>query len=105
MFGPRPPGFWSRLGPAGAGEDYRHLRVGHRYRVMRAFVDFDGDEHAVGETWTFSGWSYLPHDSGLSLFVRMDGEADGEWHIRMMCTPDEQGPVVDMLEMMIQEVE
>lgn len=95
MYGPKPAGFWSRKTSVPHGTPYRHLVAGQAYRVVQAFVDFDGDAHAVGEAWTFVGWSYLPHDSGLSLFVSLHG--DDEWHIRMMCVPEEQGPIVDRL--------
>ena len=37
-----------------------------------------------------------------SLFVSPDGES--EWHIRLMCTPDEQGAVVDSLASTLEEV-
>ena len=91
MVGPKPRGFWSRIGP----RDYRTLRVGKRYRVTRAFVDFDGAEHAVGEEWTFVGHNYSAYDSGLSLFVSLDGEE--EWHIRMLDYPDAQQPILERL--------
>lgn len=71
------------------------LRADGRYRVATAFRDFDGDEHAVGEAWTFVGYSFLPHDDGLSLFVSVDGR--DEWHIRMQWRPEAQGPVLDSL--------
>lgn len=92
MYGPRPRGFWTRGEPA----DYGSLHAGRVYRVIRAFVDFDDVTHPEGERWTFLGWNYLPHDAGLSLFISLDGE--WEWHIRMQCRPDAQGPIVDHLE-------
>lgn len=95
MFGPRPLGFWSRPPQHDGDGAYRHLRVGCRYAVALPFFDFDGDAHPVDETWTFLGWSYQRHDDGLSLFVSPDDAA--EWHIRLMCTPEEQGAVVDAL--------
>jgi hypothetical protein len=81
---------WSR-NPA----QYDVLRRGQRYRVVQSFRDFDGDEHPVGETWFFVGYNFLPYDDGLSLFVSMDGSH--EWHIRMHCTPEDQGPITNAL--------
>lgn len=92
MYGPKPRGFWTRGAPVGCG----HLRPGRAYRVVRTFVDFDGVTHPEGERWTFLGSNYLPYDAGLSLFVSLDGEQ--EWHIRMQCHAEAQGPVVDHLE-------
>jgi hypothetical protein len=66
---------------AGISQDYGHLKVGRRYVVVRLFADFDHDDHHPGETWTFLGYSFLPYDDGLSLFVSLDG--DREWQIRM----------------------
>jgi hypothetical protein len=92
MIGPRPNGQWmSRLRP----QPFKHLAVGQRYRVIRGFVDFDGDHHPVGEVWTFLGQNFLPCDDGLSLFVSLDGER--EWHIRMQWRPEAQAAVIDSL--------
>lgn len=43
---------------------YEHLQPGGRYRVARAFVDFDGLHHEVGECFIFFDHSFLPHDDG-----------------------------------------
>jgi hypothetical protein len=64
--------------------------LGATYEVTQAFVDFDGDNHPVGERWRFVGASYLPYDNGLSLFVQT---AEGEWHIRMQLIAEEQGDI------------
>lgn len=86
MYGPRKAGFW--VNPkSNLAHDYRFLRVGQRYQVILQFSDFDGDVHPVGEEWTFRGYSFLPHDDGLSLFVSLSGSA--EWHIRMCDRPDD----------------
>lgn len=95
MYGPKPAGTWSQHTSVPAGTPYRHLIPGQRYQVATPFTDFDGDTHDTGEVWTFVGWSYLPYDRGLSLFVSRNG--DDEWHIRLMCVPEEQGPIVDRL--------
>ncbi len=75
--------------------DFKHLVIGARYRVAKAFTDFDSGVHPVGESWIFEGHSFLPYDDGLSLFV---SEREGQARqIRMRWTDDDQGPVVDAL--------
>lgn len=92
MDGPRPRGFWTARIPPTV---YRHLVPGRRYRVALPFTDYDRAEHPVGETWWFRGWNYSPHDSGLSLFVSLDGER--EWHFRMADWEGEQQGIIDAL--------
>lgn len=74
---------------------HQFLHAGRRYRVIRAFRDFDGQDHPPGERWLFRGSSFLPYDDGLSLFVTIDGGRDGQ--IRMQWRPEAQGPVLDRL--------
>jgi hypothetical protein len=69
-----------------------HLAIGARYAVVRAFTDFDGDVHPVGETWWFRGHSFLPHQGGLSVF------GHGEGHIRLQWRPEQQGGIIDELQ-------
>jgi hypothetical protein len=95
MTGPMPRGHWG-AGWSSNSAEYNGLRRGRRYRVAKAFRDFDGDEHPEGETWFFIGYNFLPYDDGLSLFVSIDGAH--EWHIRMHCTSEDQGPIVDSLD-------
>jgi Domain of unknown function (DUF3601). len=72
---------------------YYFLRPGTRYRVVRAFADYDGQVHPEGEEWVFVGTSFLPYDDGLSVFVK---DADGQQHqIRMQWRDEAQGPVID----------
>lgn len=51
------------------------LIIGQEYKVVKAFVDFDGIIHAVGETWTYVGTNFLPYDDGLTLHVLSNGNA------------------------------
>lgn len=102
MFGPEPMGHWSSVKGRNCGTKYRSLVAGEVYRVEQAFVDYDGELHEAGEQWTFLGYSFLPYDDGLSLFVSLDGSR--EWHIRMQLRPDEQQPVVDALEQYVTRV-
>ena len=92
MVGPKPRGFWTNTVPP---TGYRHLVPGRRYTVALPFTDFDGGEHPAGETWWFCGWNYSAHDSGLSLFVSLDGEQ--EWHLRMADWEGEQRGVIGSL--------
>ena len=72
MFGPMPRGQWAAdWNDTGIGVG--GLARGRRYRVIKAFRDFDGDEHPLDETWLFLGDSFLPYEDGLSLFVSIDG--------------------------------
>jgi hypothetical protein len=99
MIGPQPKGHWtSRL----QRQPFKHLAVGKRYRVTKEFVDFDGDLHPSGESWTFLGQNFLPYDDGLSLFVSLDGER--EWHIRMQWRPEAQAAIIDDLESHVGQV-
>jgi hypothetical protein len=93
MTGPMPRGHWmSHVEP----ESWDILQPGRRYQITQSFRDYDHFEHPAGETWTYLGFSFLPYDDGLSLFVSLDG--DQEWHIRMQLRAEEQSPIVDHLQ-------
>jgi hypothetical protein len=92
MQGPHAPGHWTARTPP---QPYGPLTPGLRYEVASAFVDYDGDEHPVGECWVYLGHNFLPYDDGLSLFVSRDGRQ--EWHIRLQDRPEEQGGIVRAL--------
>ena len=92
MHGPKPKGYWRNASNSGP---YSSLSPGVRYTVLRSFVDVDGAEHAIGETWTFCGWNYSAYHNGLSLFVSLDGEQ--EWHCRLLDLPEGQSYVLEHL--------
>ena len=102
MFGPKPMGFWSGHVAPNCGPDHEFLRSGRKYRVIREFEDYDGFLHQAGETWTFCGWSFLPHDNGMSFFVSLDGAQ--EWHIPLQRRPEEQAQILDHLDQYIAQV-
>lgn len=77
----------------GIGGPYRHLVPGRRYRVVKAFKDFDREDHPVGEEWVYLGTAFLPYDDGRSIFVSFDGVR--EWMIRMQDRIEEQRPILD----------
>lgn len=79
----------------GVGHGFAHMTPGKRYRVIKAFTDFDRAVHPVGEEWTYIGTAFLPYDDGRSIFVSVDGER--EWHIRMQDRAEEQQPILDAL--------
>jgi len=58
----------------GVGRGCAHLVPGKCYRVVKAFTDFDRDEHPVGEEWSYIGTAFLPYDEGRPLFVSRYGE-------------------------------
>jgi hypothetical protein len=59
---------------------FAHLWPERDYGVVQSFRDFDGQEHPAGESWIFIGPSFLPHDDGLSLFVRIGWSAPPDSH-------------------------
>lgn len=73
------------------------LRRGWRYRVVRAFTDEQGIIHPPGEEWIYRGYSYLPYDAGLTLFVKLSGD-DGFWGIRLCGLDPDQRDVMDRTE-------
>ena len=73
---------------------FAHLAPERDYVVVRAFGDFDGGEHSIGEVWTFIGSSFLPYDDGLSLFALIDGQRR---QIRMQWRDEQQGAIIDNL--------
>ena len=100
MNGPQKIGHWSNLKAPNHTDRHQHLLAGHKYKVIREFVDYDEDKHPVGETWTFLGCSFLPYDDGLSLFVTFNGKQ--EWHLRMQWRKEAQANVLDALSEYIQ---
>ena len=83
---------------------YKHLVRGKRYVVCQGFTDFDGSHHPPGEEWEFVGSSFLPYESGRSLFVRIRGR---DVHIRMLdLSPDEDpqghGQILEKIEAYVQ---
>lgn len=92
MIGPFKRGWAATVGEAA----FKGLIAGQRYVVVEEFNDFDGDSHPEGETWTFLGASFVPHDDGQSLFVSLDGES--EWHIRLQWRDKHQGEILDQFE-------
>ena len=92
MYGPEPPGHWTKT--LGTPRNFQMLEAGRRYRVIKNFRDYDGDEHPIGEMWTYLGYSFAPHDDGVSIFVAIRSD---EWHIRLQWRKEEQADIIDAL--------
>jgi hypothetical protein len=93
MYGPKPLGHWSSLdAPNASAKPYQHLVPGRTYVVAEQFTDYDGDNHAPGETWIYRGHATHAHADGVSLFVSVN--VDDEWQIRLQWGPESQGEIL-----------
>jgi hypothetical protein len=68
------------------------LVPGQFYWVTKAFADYDGIVHPVGEFWRFTKDSFLPYEDGLSLFIEKGGK---ESYIRLQWRDETQGKIID----------
>jgi Domain of unknown function (DUF3601) len=68
------------------------LTPGKKYRVVAAFIDYDGIAHSIGESWRFLEKNFVPYDDGLTLYVERDGR---EVSFRLQWRQEAQGPVID----------
>lgn len=68
------------------------LIPGKSYSVIKRFVDYDGMEHAPGETWVYRGTNFLPYEDGLTLHVEVNGVAAV---YRLQWRPEKQGDIID----------
>ena len=102
MQGPQPRGHWSKQKGPNCGSVHEPLVSGRRYEVASEFRDFDGDIHSEGETWTFLGFCFLPHDDGMSFLIATD--PDQEWLIPLQWRPEQQSHILDNLALYIRPV-
>src|SRR5207248_1698566 len=79
-----------------AGGAFKHLIPGRRYVVIKPFHDYDQSLHAEGESWTYLGYSFLPYEDGLTLFISSSNP--GQSSIRLQWARESQGEIVDNLE-------
>lgn len=68
------------------------LMPGQTYHVTKAFTDYDGINHHVGEEWRFVEKNFVPYDDGLSLFVERNGQTT---QIRLQWRDEAQGQIID----------
>lgn len=76
--------------------DYKHLRVGATYAVVKPFRDFDRIERNVGDGFLYLGHNFFAREQGLTLYVAGKSGAFETW--RLQCAPGEQGHIDDALE-------
>lgn len=55
-------------------KDIYQLKKGRTYCVVKSFIDYDGINHPVGETWIFEETNYNAYHSGLTLHVLQSGQ-------------------------------
>ena len=66
---------------------------GQSYRVIKAFVDADGDRHSIGEEWCFITSMFSRFEDELVICVR--SKADEEWKVPMVWTPNAQQEIIE----------
>jgi hypothetical protein len=94
MDGPYVPGTYKALVPPSQWDWERsHLVRGQRYRVVKAFVDAEGDQHPVGEDWVFLMGMFSRFDNELSLCVRL--ASGDEWRIPLVWKPEAQQEIIE----------
>jgi hypothetical protein len=74
---------------------------GRKYRVVAAFVDYDGIPHPIGESWRFLSKNFLPYDDGLTLCVERDGR---EVPFRLQWRAETQGNIIDGFSELVEEL-
>ena len=104
MKGPHKSATFSFPGPPSRFHWEMHrLPQGHRYRVVKRFVDADGDEHEVGAEWEFICTMFDRQSDELSICVRQD---DGtEWQISLIWTPEAQQSIINGFKSFVTPVE
>lgn len=76
------------------------LIPGRFYRVARAFKDYDGTLHPIGERWRFVEKNFLPYEDGLTLHIEMNGQ---KVHMRLQWRDETQGRIIDDFSNYVQE--
>ena len=77
------------------------LVPGRIYRVVAAFEDHDGINHAIGESWRFLSKNFVPYEDGLSLFVEREERVV---QIRLQWRAETQGNVIDGFSDLVEEL-
>ena len=81
MFQQEPSWVRGRMSPAG------------QHRVIVSFGDTEGDEHHIGEQWTFLGSWFSKFDDDVTLFVRTPDAKNFRFSLHW--TPDTQENVIE----------
>ena len=103
MYGPKKIGFWSSLKGNNTGKRYLFLQAGNKYRVVQPFSDYSGYLHPIGEEWMFLGYSFVPYDEGLSLFITFNQLE--EWNIPMLYNENGQQDIIESFSEYIQLID
>ena len=91
MQGPLPNGSFRGMTQPPHWEEGRLLR-GKKYRVIKEFVDFEGDIHPVGEEWVFVASMFSHYDELLLIGIR---DSSGvEWKFHLEASPSDQHQVM-----------
>ena len=77
------------------------LTPGKTYRLVAAFVDYDGIPHPIGESWTFLEKNFLPYEDGLTLYVERDGRTIP---FRLQWRAETQGHIIDDFSDFVEEL-
>lgn len=77
------------------------LVPGQTYRVRKAFTDYDGIVHRLGETWRFIGKNFLPYEDGLTLHIETRNESRT---IRLQWREEAQGGTIDTFSDFVEEI-
>jgi len=76
-----------------------NLIAGQKYRVVKGFVDADGDQHKIGAEWVFVCTMFDRQSDGLMLCIRKD---DGtEWQIPLSWKSQAEEAVIENLKSFI----
>ena len=72
---------------------FRGLDAGSAYQVHKSFIDADGDEHQVGESWLLAGSMFSKFDDLVTLCVTKKDDAQCE--LPLIWRPGAQDQVVE----------
>jgi|GEM_PF-1392645 len=78
------------------------LTPGKKYHVVAEFTDYIGNVHPVGERWQFIEKHFLPHEDGLTLCTKKDGQ---DFWIQLQWRKETQGALIDNFFAYVQEAE
>ncbi|MEP6795923.1 MAG: DUF3601 domain-containing protein [Saprospiraceae bacterium] len=80
-----------------------YLTFGKKYKVVKAFIDFDGIIHSAGETWTFVRTDFLPYEDGLTLIVIPNNSSE-EISYRLQWRVGQQAEIIDHFKEYVEEI-
>ncbi|HEY4145301.1 hypothetical protein [Pinirhizobacter sp.] len=91
----------SPVPPSPNSWESRHGLVrGKQYRVVKAFVDADGDAHPVGEKWTFISADFSKFDDQIQIVVHLLEGTD--WKIPLIWKSEMQAVIIEHIQSYLQ---